>query len=546
MRRPLVVLLVALVAGACRTEGRSATLAQVDRAVHPGLAAFAYDDLGALSRDGFERTTTPWKLAVAALLWRKERERGHPMTIDSLPALLRSYGFLDPARIANWSGPRPARTPPAVGFVVGDVPLGFMGMKAEAFTLGCAACHSGTGFDAAGRPTGEAWLGLPSSSIALDAFSDDVFSSLREGIAAPKLLMRRVVDAFPDADAGELLVLERVVLPRAKRQLDRLAAKQGGALPFRSGPPGITNGLAALKYFLRTDHDAIDWSAEHGSTAIPDLSSRHLRSTMFIDGVYVPRGGARGLARSGPARADDPYLDSLAPILAIVAVPAMGIPAERAVRAIPTMREMLSWLSTYRPPAFPGPIDTVLANEGAVLFQRHCATCHGSYASSGPLPRMIERYPNRLVPIERIGTDPLRLLLADSLSGEAIRRSPFDRHLEAESGTAYVPPILNGIWATAPYLHNGSVPTVWDLLSPDTRPERFMVGGHMLDYAKLGVALVPGADGVFEYPVGYQAVSRSELYDTRMKGRGNGGHRSPGESLTEGERRRIIEYLKTL
>jgi hypothetical protein len=62
------------------------------------------------------------------------------------------------------------------------------------------------------------------------------------------------------------------------------------------------------------------------------------------------------------------------------------------------------------------------------------------------------------------------------------------RHVIAANIGGYVAPILNGVWATAPYLHNGSVPTLWHLMHPESRPCRFEVGGHKLDSTKVGIA----------------------------------------------------------
>ena len=545
MSRPLLSTILLALLG-CRAEGHSDMLARMDPTVDPGLAAFAYGDLGALSRAGLDRLTSPWKLVAIGLLQRSERERGHRLSLDSLPALLRQYGFLDPKRIRNWVGPAPESSSPAIGFVTGRVPLGVPGASVEGLVLGCAACHTGMLYDGSGRPTGEAWLGLPNTSLQLDAFGDDVFAALRESLRDPDALLARVRTEFPETGVREGWTLRHLVIPRTRKRLDAFAARRGALLPFRSGPPGTTNGLAALKYFLRPDQDRIDWSQEHGYAAIPDLSSRHLRSAMFVDAVYVPRGGTRGVARSGAGDANAPYLDSLAPIVAFIAVPAMGVPADRAVREIPTARAMLSWMTTYRTPPFPGPIDDALAAEGAALFTQNCSTCHGVYASSGPRPRLIERYPNRLISLERIGSDSMRASLADSLTGAVIRRSAFGPYLEAASGMSYVPPILNGIWATAPYLHDASVPTVWDMLTPDGRPSRFPVGGHRLDFAKLGIALEPDGDGVRRNPADHVPWARSVLYDTREPGQANSGHRFPSQGLTDADKRRIIEYLKTL
>ena len=94
---------------------------------------------------------------------------------------------------------------------------------------------------------------------------------------------------------------------------------------------------------------------------------------------------------------------------------------------------------------------------------------------------------------------------------------------------------LEAIWATGPFLHNGSVPNIDELLRPvEERSTTFWVGSVELDLAKMGF------------------VSKEEggasLFDTRLRGNGNGGHDFRKElgvpPYTAEERRQIIEYLK--
>lgn len=117
---------------------------------------------------------------------------------------------------------------------------------------------------------------------------------------------------------------------------------------------------------------------------------------------------------------------------------------------------------------------------------------------------------------------------------------------------AYKARPLNGIWATAPYLHNGSVPTLYDLLLPkrqtndplegEYRPDEFMVGAREFDAQKVGFNS-SGYDGF--------------LFRTSIWGNGNGGHeyaagRTPQPdgtllpALTKAQRLDLLEYLKSL
>jgi hypothetical protein len=100
------------------------------------------------------------------------------------------------------------------------------------------------------------------------------------------------------------------------------------------------------------------------------------------------------------------------------------------------------------------------------------------------------------------------------------------------TGLAYKAGPLNGIWATGPFLHNGSVPTIWHLLLPPAeRPVTFQVGSRVIDEANLGFLWQPGM-GRF-------------TFDTREPGNGNFGH-TYGTQWSDEQRRQLIAFLKTL
>jgi hypothetical protein len=96
---------------------------------------------------------------------------------------------------------------------------------------------------------------------------------------------------------------------------------------------------------------------------------------------------------------------------------------------------------------------------------------------------------------------------------------------------------LKGVWATAPYLHNGSVPTLYDLLHPDRRPARFAVGNREFDPVKIGYR------GDLDAP-----EPRVWVYDTTQPGNSNIGHSGDayGTSLPEDQKSALLEYLKKL
>lgn len=198
-----------------------------------------------------------------------------------------------------------------------------------------------------------------------------------------------------------------------------------------------------------------------------------------------------------------------------------------------------AYLRSLTPPAFPGTIDAALADEGKLVFQKTCSRCHGTYDAP-------ETYPNLLVALDEVGTDA-QLANGSSQFAKAyvdwFNASYYGEIARLEPQAGYVAPPLDGIWATAPYFHNGSVPTIAGVLDSTSRPASWTrtFSDADLDLVNVGwnVTVVDhGKDGA-------TAAEKPRLYDTAQLGYGNGGH-TYGDALTASERAAVIEYLKTL
>jgi hypothetical protein len=151
--------------------------------------------------------------------------------------------------------------------------------------------------------------------------------------------------------------------------------------------------------------------------------------------------------------------------------------------------------------------------------------------------------------IDSIGTDRSRYDLltpetveryngiAGGLLTEAYGQNAYDgdlSDLEIRKSEGYVAMLLDGVWMRAPYLHNGSVPTLADLLEPPAlRPPVFYRGYDVYDQDRVGYV----SSGAEAEAVGFR-------YDTSVRGNGNGGHLY-GTDLPPASKRSLIEYLKT-
>jgi mono/diheme cytochrome c family protein len=216
-------------------------------------------------------------------------------------------------------------------------------------------------------------------------------------------------------------------------------------------------------------------------------------------------------------------------------------------KAEPAFRDIQAYLLSLEPPKYPLAIDQKLADKGKGLFENTCSRCHGTYGEKWT-------YPNRIVPLKEIGTDPKRAEGISEKFGRYYNQSWLAKEKQGwfadeyavSLNDGYQAPPLDGIWATAPYFHNGSAPTVYHVLNSKSRPKIFTrsyrTDKDAYDPEKLGWKI-----DVLDKPADEKlpAIERRKVYDTSQPGRANTGH-TFGDKLTDDERMAIIEYLKTL
>ncbi|HEY4369875.1 MAG TPA: c-type cytochrome [Steroidobacteraceae bacterium] len=194
--------------------------------------------------------------------------------------------------------------------------------------------------------------------------------------------------------------------------------------------------------------------------------------------------------------------------------------------------EEVKWLQGYlsakQPPQYPLPIDTAKAAAGKAVFDRECASCHASNLTG---TRMA---------LQGVDTDPERLWTWKKehaiAANNAVKKFGIERKglVEAEL-IGYNAVYLDGLWLRAPYLHNGSVPTLRDLLSPPAqRPKVFWRGYDLYDPVNVGFVAT-----------GALAEEAGTRYDTAQRSNGNGGHLF-GTTLADADKDVLLEYLKTI
>lgn len=203
--------------------------------------------------------------------------------------------------------------------------------------------------------------------------------------------------------------------------------------------------------------------------------------------------------------------------------------------------DIRAFIASLEAPKFPYPIEYDLAEEGEEIFVRECSACHGTYGDN-------ESFPNRVYPVADVGTDPTYATEATDGSRDRfyawVARSPYGDEDSAVPAPGYIAPPLDGIWATAPYLHNGSVPSMEALLESSFRPTYWRHWSEPRSYnpAAMGWQFDALALGQDAEP---DAELRRHIYDTTLRGYGNQGH-NYSDKLSEEARRALLEYLKTI
>lgn len=362
-----------------------------------------------------------------------------------------------------------------------DLPLQYAVDASGRWSLNCFACHGG-------QVEGQVVPGLPNAHFAFQDLVDDV----------ARLAAER--DDAPTAMAASLW--RRIPLGSSHGTTNAVVFSMAlGA--FRDPDLKLVLPKEAPK-FVHHDLDAPPWW------------NVRRRPRLYIDGVTKKSHRA---------------------LMQFLMVPANG--PERFRAWDDEFKDVLAYLESVPVPRWPGAVDAPLAARGRVAFERTCAPCHGTY---GPAAA----YPSVAVTVEELGTDRVRHDAIPRSERERYARSWFvdgraeDVDLDPKG---YVAPPLDGVWASAPYFHNGAVPTLWHVLHPEARPAAWRrKGPAAYDRARVGLDVEVG-DAV---PADLaDPWTRRSWFDTRAVGKSASGHVYPS-SLSEEERRAVLEYLKTL
>ena len=450
------------------------------------------------------------------------------------------------------------------------MPVGFSRHQ-DSVGFTCAACHTG---QLTYQGTAVRIDGAPAQSDLI-AFFYAIEASLAATLADPAKLGRYATATNqPEAEARQSLQqsydwfkdyngVNKTTTTEGFARIDAIGRILNQVIRFTSSSANSLGPNAPASYPFLWDaprHDYVQWTG-FAANAGPGALARNVGEVVGVYGeVKVQKYTTEEAAKAGYAS---------------------SIQGHNLVAMEDSLRKLQSPLW---PQEILGPLDASLSARGAEIYGREFSSCHAllqrddpkrkvtamvtAISTVGTDPTSATNLANAVVPsgilegaitpdggyypaqvpgvallkdldvrilsaqpvavVEAIASAKLAGLEESTKQGDYVRTSEADPMSELRS---YKARPLNGIWATAPYLHNGSVPDLYSLLlPPDQRPQTFVVGRLEYDPKRVGYR----SDG-----------NQPFVLDTRLTGNSNQGH-SFGTTLSEADRLALLEYVKGL
>jgi hypothetical protein len=411
-----------------------------------------------------------------------------------------------------------------------ELPIGFSKRRHVIDFAGfnCAFCHTGSVREAPGAPP-RIIPGMPANTVDLWKFFKFLMDAAADRRFTPEVLIPHMQQRHKLNGFEETLYKVEIIAQVRSALLDQ---KQRVARIFRDNPPwgpGRVDTFGPYKAIQHNfDLERLPAAEVIGTADLPSLWNQGPRNGMRLhwdgnnDSVRERNFSASFGAGATPSTVDIGALD-----------------------------RVQGWIWTLASPRYPFAVDAAAAARGRAHYMQHCYACHGTqdfgrefaehgFKVGGDLRLGMVEPRASLLPRNR--TDPYRLdsftwelsvhqatLLADT--PEQLKR------FRKTDGYATMP--LDGIWARAPYLHNGSVPTLTDLLQPAARrPKTFYRKDDVYDQVRGGFVSDAQAIGADR--------DRYFLYDTALPGNGNVGHEYGVDELDDTQKRELVEFLKTM
>jgi hypothetical protein len=421
--------------------------------------------------------------------------------------------------------PEPRNGWQTVGFVFEKdkkLPVGMSQRRYLGFDvvwLNCAFCHAGTVRE---TPQSEpkVYSAMPANTFDFRAFMRFLFATGEDRRFTPQDILRQIKIIRQREGLNDLPLIDRLVLRfyGVYYMRERILALRDRLSFIGEQPewgPGRVDTFNPLKAYFGFPPEQLASEERIGTTDFPSIWNQGQRETLKMnlhwDGNNVSLEERNRSAAMGT-----------------------GITPPTGDRA--SLKRVADWLRKLDAPAYPFKIDKDLAAQGAPVYKKYCAECHGADGKDFRGEQV-----GKVVPIEEIGTDRRRL---DSYTYDvAVNQNMIfagygdERFSHFRKTFGYANSPLDGVWLRAPYLHNGSVPTLRDLLEPSARrPSAFYRGYDVFDQKRVG----------FVSDVAEEKGRKYFRYNTEEPGNSNKGHEGKryGTELSNTEKDALVEYLK--
>jgi hypothetical protein len=441
-----------------------------------------------------------------------------------------------------------------------DIPIGVSMRRNLGFDrvfVNCAFCHAST-VRASAESEAKPVLGMPANLLDIHRFEDFLFRCT----SGPQFTSDNLIPEI-ERTTGRLNPIDRyLIYPFATaiitQQVQFLSSRVGFFVKQPDWGPGRVDTFSNAKGIFNEPWTKFpDWHVDHWVE--PDQVGTVDFPSIWYQEKRKKRADGCPMELHWDGNNDSVEERDLSAAFGTGALPS-NIDHKNVEKLETWMKE------EAKPPKFtkffPDDLNDKLADEGKAVYNRLCADCHGANGEN-----FEGKYVGFVTPIEKIKTDRYRLdnyteglaatqamlYAGDKKSGsplpEELAKCDPPPHGDAQENSyrfkrfhktyGYANSPLDGVWLRAPYLHNGSVPTLRELLKPaKDRPKVYFRGNDEYDPQALGFKWDKPSrpDGTAYF-----------RYDTSEPGNSNAGHEGPvyGTELTPHEKDALIEYLKT-
>jgi mono/diheme cytochrome c family protein len=367
--------------------------------------------------------------------------------------------------------------------------------------LNCATCHTGTLRETPSGPR-QVIAGMPAHQMDLQGYANFLTATARDPRFEAGTLIEAIRKQDPDFGWFTSLLYRFVVV---KRTRDGILERAKQNAWFDDRPPQGPGRVDTFNPYKRMFNFDLKADTSVGTADLPPLFNQRVRQ-----GLWLHWDGNNNQVEERNKSA------------------AIGAGATEVSLDLASLDRVAQWALDLKPPAYPvAKIDQSRVEKGGQVYQASCARCHALNGAAV----------GQVTPLAEIGTDPERLnsftsALAAQMNTIGTGKPWKFSNFRKTEGYANMP--LDGVWLRAPYLHNGSVPTLRALLFPEERPATFYRGYDVYDWPRVGF-VSEGAD----------AERNGVRFDTGLRGNSSAGH-VYGRDLPAADREALLEYLKTL